>query len=131
MDSGHISFCQPLNIILYFPSTVTQVDIFLYPISLLIDKYLYTENISGVLLKFVLGLLLILISKNDLEKENDCELAGITNQPKLQGRREVEEATTKHRWGSICPVAKWVCGKQNIKGNLMKSSTHWASMIKK
>ena len=99
--------------------------------SLLIDKCLYIENISGVLLKLVLGLLLILICTNDLEKETDCELVGIINQPKFQGRREVAEAATKHRWGSICPVAKCVCGKQNIKGNLMTSSIHWASMIKK
>ena len=83
------------------------------------------------MLKLVLGLLLILICTNDLEKETDCERVGIINQPKLQGRREVEEVTTKHRWGSICPVAKWVCGKQNVKGSLMKSSIHWASMIKK
>ena len=95
MDSGHISFCQLLNLNLSFPSTV-YLSI-LYLVSLLIDKCLYTENISGVLLKLVLGLLLILICTNDLEKETDCEVVGIINQPKLQGRREVEEATTKHR----------------------------------
>lgn len=81
------------------------------------DKRILRTYLWGTLLKLVLGLLLILIFINSLEKGSDCELAGITNQPKLQGRLAVEEATTKHRRGSICPVAKWVCGKRNIIGN--------------
>lgn len=131
MDSGHATFCQLLNLTLSYLPTVIQVDIFLYLISLLTNTYILRTDFSGVLLKLVLGLLLILIFINDLEKGNGCELAGITNQAKLQGRREVEEATTEHRWGSICPVAKWICGKQNIIEDLVKSPVHPAKMIKK
>lgn len=118
MESGHIPLFKPLNIILYFPPTFTQADISFYLISLLIGKHLLRTYLSGILLKLVLRLLLILIFINDLEERNDCEPAEITNQPKVQGRRGVEEATTKRRWASTCRVAKWVCGKWSIIGTL-------------
>lgn len=95
MYSGHIPLCHLLKLILSFPLIVTQVDIFLHFLTFLLkDKHILRTYLLGILLKLVLGLPLILIFINDLEKGNDCELAGTLNQPKLQGRREVEEATT-------------------------------------
>lgn len=71
-----------------FLQTVSQADIFLYLISLLTNAYVLRTYLAGILLKLVLGPLLILIFINDLEKGNGCELAGITNQPKLQERKK-------------------------------------------